>query len=47
MPPDAREKRGLSLRKFIVEEYSSVKMAAETARVYEAVLAKGKAKAKE
>lgn len=47
LPPDDRGKRGLSLRKFIVEEYSSVKMAADTAKVYEAVLKKAKSKEKE
>lgn len=42
LPPDVRKKTGMSLRKFIVEEYSSTRMARETARVYEEVLTKGR-----
>ncbi|MCL6635939.1 MAG: glycosyltransferase [Peptococcaceae bacterium] len=42
LPPDVKKKTGMSLRKFIVGEYSSARMARETARVYEEVLARGR-----
>jgi len=38
LPPEAKRNIGVFLRKFIVENYSSVRMAKETARVYEEVL---------
>jgi len=39
LPPESRKQREIYLRKYIVENYSSIKMARETARVYEKVLA--------
>jgi len=42
LPPESRKQMEVYLRRYIVKNYSSIKMARETARVYEEVLARKK-----